>query len=174
MVASNCARENGSTPVPASAPNSTALRALPVEAFELATWSRPKVGTDCHVKVAGALYSVPYFVFATHWWQWMLLPLQWVLGPIHGAIVNWCGHKYGYRNFQNGDGSRNTLVFDMVTMGELFQNNHHKYPMSPDFAARWFEIDPTWQVLRVLAKTGVIEIATPQRAVHPARATAAA
>ncbi len=121
----------------------------------------------------GALYAVPYFLLATHWWQWALLPIQWILGPIHGAIVNWCGHKYGYRNFQNGDGSRNTLVFDVVTMGELFQNNHHKYPMSPDFAARWFEIDPTWQVMRILAKTRVIEIATPQRAVLKTPATAA-
>jgi stearoyl-CoA desaturase (delta-9 desaturase) len=59
-------------------------------------------------------------------------------------------------------------------MGELFQNNHHKYPMSPDFAARWFEVDPTWQVMRLLAKARVIEIATPQRAVHPERASAAA
>jgi len=123
----------------------------------------------------GVLYGCFYLAFATHAWQLVLmLPFHFVMGPVHGAIVNWCGHKYGYRNFQNGDGSRNTLVFDMVTMGELFQNNHHKYPMSPDFAARWFEIDPTWQVMRVLAKTGVIEIATPQRAVHPARATAAA
>lgn len=37
-----------------------ALTALPVEGFELASWSRPKVGADCHVKVAGALYSVPW------------------------------------------------------------------------------------------------------------------
>ncbi|HET6952870.1 MAG TPA: IS21 family transposase [Acidimicrobiales bacterium] len=37
-----------------------ALGALPPEPFELAAWSRPKVGTDCHVKVAGALYSVPW------------------------------------------------------------------------------------------------------------------
>jgi stearoyl-CoA desaturase (delta-9 desaturase) len=46
--------------------------------------------------------------------------------------------------------------------------------MSPDFAARWFEVDPTWQVMRLLAKARVIEIATPQRAVHPERASAAA
>lgn len=37
-----------------------ALSALPTEPFELAVWSRPKVGTDCHIKVAGALYSVPW------------------------------------------------------------------------------------------------------------------
>jgi transposase len=37
-----------------------AMRALPVEAFELARWSTPKVGVDCHVSVAGVLYSVPW------------------------------------------------------------------------------------------------------------------
>ena len=92
--------------------------------------------------------------------------MQWVLGPVHGAIVNWCGHKYGYQSFDNGDGSRNTTPVDLVTMGELFQNNHHKYPMSPNFAARWFEIDPTWQVMKLLAKVRMIEIATPQRATY--------
>ena len=122
----------------------------------------------------GALYSVPYFLFATHAWQWALLPVQWVLGPVHGAIVNWGGHKYGYQSFDNGDQSRNTLPFDVLTMGELFQNNHHKYGMSPNFAARWFEIDPTWQVMRVLAKTRVIEISTPQKAVYPEPERAAA
>ena len=90
------------------------------------------------------------------------------------SIVNWAGHKYGYENFDNGDRSRNTLPFDVVTMGELFQNNHHRYPMSPDFAARWFEIDPAWQLMRLLAWAGVISIATPQKAVYPAPAPVAA
>ena len=122
----------------------------------------------------GATYSIPYFLWATHAWQWALLPIQWVMGPLHGAIVNWAGHKYGYKSFQNGDESRNTLAVDFLTMGELFQNNHHKFGMSPNFAARWFEIDPTWQVMRVLSWMGLITLATPQRAVYPEPHPAAA
>lgn len=37
-----------------------ALIGLPAAGFELAHWSRPKVGPDCHVKVGTALYSVPW------------------------------------------------------------------------------------------------------------------
>ena len=37
-----------------------ALRPLPAVPFELASWSTPKVGPDCHVKVGRALYSVPW------------------------------------------------------------------------------------------------------------------
>jgi Integrase core domain len=37
-----------------------ALMPLPAMSFELASWSTPKVGPDCHVKVAKSLYSVPW------------------------------------------------------------------------------------------------------------------
>ena len=37
-----------------------ALIGLSAAGFELAHWSRPKVGADCHVKVGKALYSVPW------------------------------------------------------------------------------------------------------------------
>jgi transposase len=36
------------------------LRPLPLLPFELATWSSPKVGPDCYVKVGRALYSVSW------------------------------------------------------------------------------------------------------------------
>lgn len=36
------------------------LLALPPTPFELAGWSRPKVGPDCHIKVGKSLYSVPW------------------------------------------------------------------------------------------------------------------
>ncbi len=37
-----------------------ALVPLPAAPFELCTWSSPKVGADCHVRVGGALYSLPW------------------------------------------------------------------------------------------------------------------
>jgi stearoyl-CoA desaturase (delta-9 desaturase) len=111
----------------------------------------------------GVLYTLFYVAFAPSWQWFLLLPIHFLMGPIHGAIVNWAGHKYGYRNFDTHDDSRNTLPFDFVTMGELFQNNHHKNGMSPDFAVRWFEIDPTYTVIRILGAIGIIEI--PDRSV---------
>jgi len=116
----------------------------------------------------GALYALFYIHFAPSPVWFLLVPAHWLMGPIHGAIVNWCGHKYGYRNFDNGDASRNTLPFDFVTMGELFQNNHHKYGQSPNFAVRWFEMDPCYQVMRILGAVGVINLGAPQVARYPA------
>jgi stearoyl-CoA desaturase (delta-9 desaturase) len=109
----------------------------------------------------GGLYTAFYLKFARRPWQLAFLPLHWGMGPVQGAIVNWCGHKHGYRNFDTRDQSRNSLPVDVVTMGELFQNNHHARPSSPDFGARRFEIDPTWAVMRLLAKLGIIQL-TPR------------
>jgi stearoyl-CoA desaturase (delta-9 desaturase) len=115
-----------------------------------------------------ALYTAFYFEFVTAPWQWALLPLQFIMGPIHGAIVNWCGHAYGYRNYNTPDISRNTLVVDFVTLGELFQNNHHKFGMSPNFAARWFELDPTYQVMKLMDRVGIIDMKGAQKMRYPA------
>jgi len=107
----------------------------------------------------GAAYVLFYLKFATSPWMFALLPFHFVMGPVHGAIVNWCGHKYGYRNFNNSDDdSKNTLIFDFVTLGELFQNNHHKFGMSPNFAVRWFELDPTWQAMKLMNLVGIIDL----------------
>jgi stearoyl-CoA desaturase (delta-9 desaturase) len=118
----------------------------------------------------GALYAVYYLAFAPSAIWFALLPIHWLMGPIHGAIVNWCGHKYGYRNFDTDDASRNTLPIDFVTMGELFQNNHHQRGAHPNFAARWYEIDPCYQVMRLLDLVGVIDLSGVPAARLPAEA----
>lgn len=107
----------------------------------------------------GALYVLVYFTFATTWWLWLLLPLHFLMSPIHGAIINWFAHKYGYRNFEVGDTSRNFLPFDFLMMGESYHNNHHKFGNRANFGGiRWHEIDPTYQVMRLLNSVGVIKI----------------
>jgi stearoyl-CoA desaturase (delta-9 desaturase) len=111
----------------------------------------------------GSIYFFVYFAFATAWWQFLFLPGHFFMGPVHGAIVNWFGHWLGYRNFDQNDDSRNTLPFDFVTFGELFQNNHHTYGSRPNFAVRWFEIDPAWQIIRVLAWAGTLSIRSEEK-----------
>lgn len=117
-----------------------------------------------------SLYVVFYWQFATAPWQWVFLPMHWVMGPIHGAIVNWCGHKYGYQNFDNGDHSVNMLPWDFLIGGELFQNNHHKYGQAPNFAVRKWELDPTYQVMRLLNALHIIDMPKRQETRYPAAA----
>ena len=54
------ALEGAAPAVVFTAVEAEALRPLPVTRFELARWSTPKVGPDCHIKVGKALYSVPW------------------------------------------------------------------------------------------------------------------
>lgn len=107
----------------------------------------------------GALYTLFYYQFAAEVWLWILLPVQYLLSPIHGAIINWFAHKYGYRNFEVGDTSRNFLPFDFLMMGESYHNNHHKYGSRANFGGlRWHEIDPTYLIIRLLDFVGVISL----------------
>ena len=105
------------------------------------------------------LYTVLYVEFATATWQYALLPIHFVMGPLHGSIVNWCGHRYGYTNDRKTrDNSKNTLPIDILMMGELFQNNHHSSPKNIKFSKRWFEVDPGYAITRFLSKIKILRI----------------
>jgi len=107
----------------------------------------------------GGLYVAFYWHFATAWWLWLLLPIQFLMSPVHGAIINWFAHKYGYRNYEVGDTSKNFLPVDFLMMGESYHNNHHKHGSRANFGGiRWHEIDPTYLIIRVLDKIGVIKL----------------
>ncbi len=104
-----------------------------------------------------SVWELPY----THWAMYGLLPIHFLMGPVHGAIVNWSGHMYGYSNFDNNDRSKNSLLFDFLMLGELFQNNHHKLPNRANFAVKWFEFDPVYPAVKVLSFFKIIKMKQP-------------
>ena len=106
----------------------------------------------------GLAYVAFYIFFATHWWMYFLLPIHIVMGPVHGAIINWFAHKYGYRNFKVKDTSKNLMHVDLFMWGEGFHNNHHKYGGRPNFGVKWFEFDPMYPIILLLDKVKVIRI----------------
>jgi stearoyl-CoA desaturase (Delta-9 desaturase) len=119
-----------------------------------------KIGGSIYSRIVWVLlYTTFYIIFADQWWMFLLLPIHFAMGAVHGAIVNWFGHKVGYANFNNNDQSKNTLIFDFLMLGELFQNNHHKNFAKPYFTSRWFEIDPVYPIIKLLHFLKVIKLA---------------
>jgi len=48
----------------------------------------------------------------------------------------------------------------VLMMGESYHNNHHKFGSRANFGGiRWHEIDPTYLIIRVLDKIGIIRLA---------------
>lgn len=72
------------------------------------------------------------------------------------GVVNGVGHLYGTRNFETRDTSTNVVSADWLGMGEALHNNHHARPGSARFAVAPGEVDPTWWVLRALARVGAV------------------
>ncbi len=129
--------------------------------------SLDRFGNNYTIRVIwGTVYSFVYIqgilVLGGNPYLVLLLPIQWFMGPIHGAIVNWCGHKYGYRNYKTPDKSTNTPFTGILMMGETFQNNHHAYEKDPCFSKRWWEVDPTYPILVIMDYCGMIKLNKPK------------
>jgi len=76
----------------------------------------------------------------------------------HGtACINSLAHVFGRRRFlHTGDDSRNSLLLSLITLGEGWHNNHHRYQATVRQGFFWWEFDPTWYLLKALSWTGLI------------------
>lgn len=106
-----------------------------------------------------AFYTAFYLQFATQWWMYLLLPIHYVMGPVHGAIINWFAHKFGYINFEVSDTSKNLLPFDFLMFGEGYHNNHHAHGSRANFGGiRWHELDPAYPIILFFDWIGIIRL----------------
>ena len=117
-----------------------------------------------HNWVARTLWSIAwlavYLHFATAWWQFLFLPLTLGMGALQGLAVNWWAHKWGYENYTMANTSKNILPVDLIFLGEAYHNNHHKHPTRPNNAHRWFELDPTYHLMRGMHSLRIIKLKT--------------
>ena len=70
--------------------------------------------------------------------------------------INSLAHTVGRRRYATRDGSRNSFGLALLTFGEGWHNNHHRYPAAARQGFRWWEIDLTYYALRALAAMGLI------------------
>jgi stearoyl-CoA desaturase (delta-9 desaturase) len=72
------------------------------------------------------------------------------------ALINSLAHIWGSRRFATKDQSRNNALLAILTMGEGWHNNHHDQMSVTRQGVRWWELDVSYYVLRVLALLGVV------------------
>ncbi len=70
--------------------------------------------------------------------------------------INSLTHVFGRQRYRTDDDSRNNLLLALITMGEGWHNNHHRYPVSTRQGFYWWEIDATYYILKLFSKVGLV------------------
>ena len=84
--------------------------------------------------------------------------------------INSVAHLRGRRRYATNDSSRNNVVLAFATLGEGWHNNHHHDPVTARQGFRWWEIDISYMVLRVLRRLHVVhDLRQPRAATLRAR-----
>jgi stearoyl-CoA desaturase (delta-9 desaturase) len=71
-------------------------------------------------------------------------------------------HLWGRRRYATTDTSKNSFLLALVTMGEGWHNNHHYYQSTANQGFFWWELDPSYYLLRMLEKLRLVwDLRTP-------------
>jgi stearoyl-CoA desaturase (delta-9 desaturase) len=70
-------------------------------------------------------------------------------------FVNSATHRWGYRNYESSDTSRNTWWVGILAFGEGWHNNHHANPDVAPAGHKWWEFDMTWLTIRCMERLGL-------------------
>lgn len=70
--------------------------------------------------------------------------------------INSVAHVVGKRRFKTKDESRNNWLLALITFGEGWHNNHHRYQSSVRQGFYWWEIDITYYILVVMSWFGLV------------------
>jgi len=106
--------------------------------------------------------------FALGGWPGLVVGFFWSTVLVYHATfcINSLAHVRGSQRYLTADDSRNNWLLALFTMGEGWHNNHHAYQSSVRQGFRAWEIDPTFYILKALARFGIVwELKTPPASV---------
>ncbi len=101
-------------------------------------------------------------------WSGLVVGFFWSTVLVYHATfcINSLAHVRGRKRYVTGDDSRNNWLLALFTMGEGWHNNHHACQSSVRQGFRWWEIDCTFYLLKLLSFVGVVwDLKSPSPAV---------
>jgi stearoyl-CoA desaturase (Delta-9 desaturase) len=83
----------------------------------------------------------------------------------HGTFtINSLSHVFGRRRYLTRDTSRNNWLLALITCGEGWHNNHHFHQNTANQGWFWWEVDPSYYLLRALERLGLVwKLKIPER-----------
>jgi stearoyl-CoA desaturase (delta-9 desaturase) len=85
---------------------------------------------------------------------WYCLPTVALMHAV--MLVNSAAHLWGHRRFATSDQSRNNAFIALLTLGEGWHNNHHRYMASARQGFYFWQVDLTYYGLRALQAVGLV------------------
>lgn len=80
----------------------------------------------------------------------------------HSTVtINSLGHLWGSRRFNTRDESRNNFFLAILTLGEGWHNNHHRWAVSARQGFYWWQIDITYYILKMMNWVGIVRDLNP-------------
>lgn len=99
-------------------------------------------------------YSIALFLIGGFWLVIYLHLLPAAITAFMSNIVNYVGHKPnwvgGYRTYNINDKSSNNWLWALPSWGESWHNNHHRYPKKFSFSNKWWEIDISGIIIKII------------------------
>ena len=117
---------------------------------DLATYPELRAINQLHMVPAVALAVVLFLIGGWHALIWGFAVSSVLLW--HGTFtINSLTHVIGRRRYQTSDDSRNHWLLALITMGEGWHNNHHYYQRSTRQGFRWYEVDMSYYILKLMS-----------------------
>lgn len=103
-----------------------------------------------YTKILWSTHLAVALISVNLWLYLLLLP---AFITLHCFLLQTCLTHYralGYRNFDVKDDSVNIPWLFPLILGECWHNNHHGDGRNPDYQHRWWELDPTYWLIKII------------------------